>query len=84
MVVLSDGMDTSSERYGFSQELIDLATGHSTTIYTIAYGSDADEKILEDLALQANGNFYLGDQANIASIYGEMSIIFGGSAGIGR
>jgi Ca-activated chloride channel family protein len=84
MVVLTDGMDTSSENFSFGQQLIDQATANDTTIYTIAFGDDADEQILQDLAWRANGNFYLGDQANISEIYGDMSVIFGGSAGIGR
>jgi len=84
LVVLTDGKDTASRDYRFSQELIDLAMGHDTAIYTIAYGRDADERMLEDLAIRANGNYYPGDEANITEIYQEMSIIFGGSVGIGR
>jgi Ca-activated chloride channel family protein len=84
LVVLTDGMDTASTRYLFDQELVDLAAGNSTTIFTIAYGSDADEDLLESLATQANGNFYLGDEASIAEIYDEMSAGFGGTVGVGR
>ena len=40
--------------------------------------------MLKNLATNANGNFYLGSEANIASIYQDMSAAFGGSAGIGR
>ncbi|MDH5507361.1 MAG: VWA domain-containing protein [Anaerolineae bacterium] len=84
LVVLTDGMDTASARYNFNQDLIRLATGNDTTIYAIAYGDDADEELLANLAREANGNFYLGDLASIAAIYEEMSVIMGGSAGIGR
>jgi Ca-activated chloride channel family protein len=84
MVVLTDGLDTESFNYRFNDELINLAMGNDTTVYTIAYGNDADEDLLEELALQANGNFYQADEANIAEIYGEMSILFGGNLGIGR
>jgi Ca-activated chloride channel family protein len=84
LVVLTDGMDTASTRYLFDQELVDLAAGNNTTIFTIAYGSDADEDLLESLATQANGNFYLGDEASIAEIYDEMSAGFGGTVGVGR
>lgn len=84
LVVLTDGKDTASHNYRFNQELIDLAMGHDTTIYTIAYGRDADDEMLENLAIRANGNYYPGDEANITEIYQEMSIIFGGSVGIGR
>lgn len=84
LVVLSDGQDTRSYRYRFNQDLIDLATGNNTTIFTIAYGGDADEAVLEQLAVGGNGNFYLGDEASIAAIYEAMSAAFGGSVGVGR
>ncbi len=84
MVVLTDGLDTNSERYAFGQSLIEMAAAYDNTVFTIAYGSDADEDLLSQLALQANGNFYLGDEASIAAIYEEMSAAFGGSVGVGR
>ncbi|MEA3397962.1 MAG: VWA domain-containing protein [Chloroflexota bacterium] len=84
MVVLTDGLDTKSSRYHFNQALIEMAAANDTTVFTIAYGNDADEKLLAELALQAHGNFYLGDEASIAVIYEEMSAAFGGSVGVGR
>jgi Ca-activated chloride channel family protein len=84
MVVLSDGLDNNSVRYRFDEQLVKTATAHDTTVFTIAYGSDADRKVLTDLASRANGNFYLGSEADIAAIYQEISAAFGGSAGIGR
>jgi Ca-activated chloride channel family protein len=84
LVVLTDGQDTYSYNYNFDQALIDLAAGNDTTVFTIAYGSDADERVLSQLAYGANGNFFLGDEASIAAIYEEMSAAFGGSVGIGR
>jgi Ca-activated chloride channel family protein len=84
LVVLTDGMDTASSRYAFDQVLINSAIANDTTIFTIAYGSDADEDVLQNLATQANGNFYLGDEASIAEIYDEMSVGFGGTVGVGR
>ena len=84
MVVLTDGQDTYSFRYFFDQSLIDLAASNDTTVFTIAYGDDADEEILSSLAFGAQGNFYRGDEASIAAIYDEMSAAFGGSVGVGR
>jgi Ca-activated chloride channel family protein len=84
LVVLTDGKDTGSKRYDFNQTLVDLAAANDTIVFTIAYGADADEDILEELAVRANGNFYLGDEASIAMIYEEMSAAFGGSVGVGR
>jgi Ca-activated chloride channel family protein len=84
MVVLTDGMDNNSYQYSFDQQLIETATANDTTVFTIAYGDDAEREILAELASQANGNFYLGNEASIAAIYQEMSAAFGGSVGIGR
>ena len=84
MVVLTDGLDTSSSHHQFNHELISIAVANDTTIFTIAYGSDADEDLLAQLASQANGSFFLGTDASIAAIYAEMSTAFGGNLGIGR
>jgi Ca-activated chloride channel family protein len=84
IVVLTDGMDTSSSRYRFDDNLITTATADDTTVFTIAYGEDADNDILSELAARGNGNFYLGDEASIATIYEEMSAAFGGTLGVGR
>lgn len=83
IVVLTDGQDTVSNQYAFDATLIDLASAHDTGVFTIAYGDDADEDRLAALA-GATGSFYLGNEANIFDIYQEMSVAFGGSAGIGR
>jgi Ca-activated chloride channel family protein len=84
IVVLTDGMDTSSTQYRFDDNLISAATAGDTTVFTIAYGSDADNEMLSELAARGNGNFYLGDEASIAAIYEEMSAAFGGTLGVGR
>lgn len=84
IIVLTDGNDTESFRYRFNNQLIDQVTANNTTVFTVAYGRDADEGLLEELAFAANGKAYLGDEASIASIYEEMSLAFGGAAGVGR
>lgn len=84
LVVLTDGEDTRSYRYRFDQTLIDAVLNSQATVFAIAYGSDADESTLSAIASEANGNFYLGDEASIEAIYEEMSAAFGGSAGVGR
>lgn len=84
MIVLSDGLDTSSMRTSLNDELIERATANATTIFTIAYGGDADEELLSELATRGYGTFYLGNEASIAAIYDEMSAAFGGAVGIGR
>lgn len=83
LVVLTDGLDTASFRYDAAGAGASVAnTG--ATVFTIAYGSDADEDLLQEIAIRANGNFFLGDEASIAAIYQEMSAAFGGSVGVGR
>lgn len=84
IVVLTDGMDTSSTRFQFDDDLIAAATAGETTVFTIAYGDDADDDLLSALAARGNGNFYRGDEASIAAIYEEMSAAFGGTLGVGR
>lgn len=84
MIVLTDGLDTNSRAFSFGPRLIAQASGNNTSVYTIAYGDDADTKVLSDLATQSNGSFYQGGAADIAQIYEAMSTAFGGSAGIGR
>jgi len=84
MVVLSDGQDTSSTRYGFSDDLVTVASDNDTTVFTIGYGEDADENVLKRLSSRGRGSYFSGTVANIAAIYEEMSAAFGGSAGIGR
>jgi Ca-activated chloride channel homolog len=84
LVVLTDGMDTSSSRYRFDQQLFELAAANDTTVFTIAYGRDADEQLMADLAFRTNGNYYKGDETSIAAIYEEMSAAFGGAMGVGR
>ena len=84
IIVLTDGMDTGSTRYDFDRRLFDLVTANGTTVFAIAYGNDADEDLLEELALQTNGNFYIGDEASLILIYEEMSAAFGGNVGVGR
>ncbi len=84
MIILTDGQDTSSERFEFDDNLIATASANDTTVFTVAYGNDADEDLLATLASRGNGNFYQGDVASIATIYEEMSAAFGGSLGVGR
>lgn len=83
LVVLTDGQDTRSYRYDeASASSSALASG--VTVFTIAYGNDAADRVLQSLANQANGNFFEGTEANIAAVYEEMSAAFGGSVGVGR
>lgn len=83
LVVLTDGEDTYSFSYSASTAA-QAALNSGATVFTIAYGNNADTDTLVFLANEANGNFYEGDEASIAAIYEEMSAAFGGSVGFGR
>lgn len=83
MVILTDGLDTSSFRHSQDSAAQTLADS-AATVFTIAFGNDADENLLQSMALSANGNFFHGDEASIAAIYDEMSAAFGGIVGVGR
>jgi Ca-activated chloride channel family protein len=83
MIVLTDGLDNSSKRK-FDASLVKDATANNTSLYTVAYGGDANTEQLDSLAKQSNGTSYIGSEANISQIYQDMSAAFGGSVGIGR
>ncbi|NKQ36090.1 MAG: VWA domain-containing protein [Chloroflexi bacterium] len=83
LVVLTDGQDTRSYRYDESTA-VNEAIANNATVFTIAYGRDADEYTLSALAERANGKFFQGDEASIDAIYDEMSAAFGGNVGVGR
>jgi len=84
LVVLTDGIDTFSFRYSLDDRLIDTAAANDTTVFTIAYGNDADEDLLQRLAEEAYGNYYQGSEADITRIYEAMAAAFGGNLGVGR
>jgi len=85
MVVLTDGQDTSSGRFsGPDAEFSRIVFESGASVYTIAYGDDADRATMRSIALATNGIFYEGNVGNIGAIYAEISAAFGGSAGIGR
>jgi len=84
IILLTDGQDNSSRAYQFGDALFKQAASNDTNVYTIAYGSDADNARLDELAKKASGVSYKGSEANIGKIYQEMSAVFGGNAGVGR
>jgi Ca-activated chloride channel family protein len=71
IVVLSDGMDTASS-LNMSRMLNCLPSGEDVEgikIFTIAYGSDADEVILQRISDQTNGKAYTGDPSTVEEVY---------------
>ena len=85
MVVLTDGQDTVSSRFTSPDAAFAAVVQASgASVYTIAYGEDADQDVLRNIALATNGIAYQGDVSTIGDIYAEISAAFGGSLGIGR
>jgi Ca-activated chloride channel family protein len=71
IVVLSDGRDTASVR-SISDLFNCLPSGEDVEgikIFTVAYGGNAHEDLLEDIAEQTNGKFYIGDPTSLEEVY---------------
>jgi Ca-activated chloride channel family protein len=79
IVVLSDGQDTASfnnleavtSRIGIKSE-----SGDATKVFTIAYGNDADEEILQAIAEITGGRKYFGEPDDIQEIYESIATFF--------
>ncbi len=85
MVVLTDGQNTVSSRFASPDaEFGRVVMNSGASVYTIAYGEDADRDTMRSIALATNGMAYEGDVSTIGDIYAEISAAFGGSMGIGR
>lgn len=71
IVLLSDGMDTTSVRTE-NQMFNCLPSGESATgvkVFTIAYGEDAEADLLLRIANRTNGKTFTGDPDSIEAIY---------------
>jgi Ca-activated chloride channel family protein len=75
IVLLSDGEDTSSFRTE-NQMFGCLPSGETVDgvkIFTIAFGEDANQDVLERVANRTNGNFFTASPTNIETIYNAIS-----------
>jgi Ca-activated chloride channel family protein len=80
VVVLSDGADNASGRR-LEDVLVPLRArssgeGRQIRIFTIAYGSDANLKVLEQIAAASGGKAYTGDPRTIKDVYLQISSFF--------
>ncbi len=80
VVVLSDGQDTSS-KLNLSQLLARLnarteSEGRQIRIFTIAYGDEADQHLLEKIAVASGGKAFVGDPTQIEKVYLQISSFF--------
>jgi Ca-activated chloride channel homolog len=78
IVVLTDGADTDSK-----MSLADLISRikfdnetHTIRVFTIAYGHDANQTILKQIADATQAKSYLGTPQNIRSVFKDISTFF--------
>lgn len=64
MVIISDGMTVQADFAGFSRRLREMRV----TVTTIGVGYDINEKLLQDLAVMGEGEFYRADEARLPQI----------------
>jgi Ca-activated chloride channel family protein len=72
IVLLSDGEDTRSritEEVMFEQCLPQSESADVVKIFTIGYGRDANEELLEQIAGRTNGRAFVADPDNIEEVY---------------
>ena len=69
--MLSDGKDTISARteVGMFNCLPSGEDVEGIKVFTIAYGHDADQVILERISEQTNGKAYISDPTTIEEVY---------------
>jgi len=78
VVVLSDGKDTSSRKKlsDLLDRMPDTEAADGTRIFTVAYGNEADEDLLKQVASRSNALFLKSDSGNIDKIYHSISAYF--------
>jgi Ca-activated chloride channel homolog len=80
VVVLTDGEDNQSKTS--SNELVSTLQRQATSegmairVYTIAYGSEANQDVLTQIASASGGKEYAGDPKQIESVYRSISSFF--------
>ncbi|MGC9399925.1 MAG: VWA domain-containing protein [Anaerolineae bacterium] len=79
IVVLSDGADTVSQM-NLDQLINEIGNlsegGNATKIFTIAFGSDASENVLRNIAETTGGKQYSGDPDTINDVYADIATFF--------
>jgi Ca-activated chloride channel family protein len=78
IVVLTDGADTDSKMSlsGLINKIkVDNET-RTTRVFTIAYGHDADQNVLRQIADATQAKSYVGTPQNIRSVFRDISTFF--------
>ena len=82
LVVLTDGQDTNSTQYKEPTSLVDdlskssEGTQADISVFTIGYGKDADQNVLQQIATKLRGAYYAANTANVTTIYRDISTFF--------
>ncbi len=80
IVVLTDGQDNSSTQFTLDQLIAEVGQttegGNTVKIFTIAFGQDANQTVLTQIAETTGGKEYSGDPKNIASVYADIATFF--------
>jgi Ca-activated chloride channel family protein len=81
VVVLTDGEDTKSRLepgalVAALKRRTDNSEGLPIRVYTIAYGSQANQKVLGQIADASSGKAFVGDPTQIESVYRSISSFF--------
>jgi len=81
MVVMSDGeanvrctqQGTASAKQDAIKSACDAYNNYGIKVYSVGFGTDADETTLQSIASCGHGSYYYGDVANIIEIYRQIA-----------
>lgn len=73
IVVLTDGRDNDSEHRLRSLRRAIVEAGSPLSIHTVAYGRDADGRLMEELARIGGGRFYRADEMTVEQVYRQIA-----------
>ena len=73
IVVLTDGRDNDSEHRLRSLRRAIAEAGSPVSIHTVAYGRDADGRLMEELARIGGGKFYRADEMTVEEVYRQIA-----------
>ena len=73
IVVLTDGRDNDSEHRLRSLRRAIAEAGRPVSIHTVAYGRDADGRLMEELARIGGGRFYRADEMTVEEVYRQIA-----------
>lgn len=77
IVVMTDGQENSSKQsLAALQRRLEQEQGMPVVIFTIAFGSDADEKLMRSMADMGGGQFRRANETDIEDLYKIISTYF--------